>query len=749
MSIDMKQFHQTFFEESFEGLDVMENNLLGLEVGAADEDAINEIFRAAHSIKGGSGTFGFTDIASFTHILETLLDQMRDGTRDVTQDAVDALLQSVDCVREMLGAARDEIDVNSDAIIEVRNLLQSILDSDGADSGSNESTSVEDKDQIAEKESFGWTISFTPHVGLLATGNDPARMFRVLAELGELEIVADVSKIPSDDEFHPEDIYISWKIDLKGDVSRNEVVDVFEWVDEDCDLEITELCALDATDKVNDSAEKTEVNTTAESQEVSKNAGAEEKREGDDRRQGDRRQGDRRQSDRRASKQSNSESASIRVGIDKVDDIINLVGELVITQSMLGQVGSELEGDNQSYSDVSRIERLREGLAQLERNTRELQESVMRVRMLPISFVFSRFPRMIHDLSAKMDKQIELVISGEHTELDKTIMEKIGDPLVHLVRNSIDHGIESPQERVAAGKPEVGTVSLNAYHQGGNIVVEIRDDGKGLDRDKILEKARERGLIQEGDAIADEKIYDLIFQPGFSTAEVVSDVSGRGVGMDVVRRNIRDLGGNVEIKSEVGVGTTMLIRLPLTLAILDGQLVSVSIQTYVIPLTSIIESIQIKDNQIKTVAGQSHVYLLRDEYIPIIRLCDVFDIAGGVTDLDGGLMVVVEGDGQKAGLVVDDLLAQQQVVIKSLETNFKKVDGLSGATILGDGTVAMILDIGGLIAYSKSSDRATPRSRMNKPERVIQNTEDSQPQKDEIAIAQANKEISNECNTVH
>lgn len=735
MSIDMKQFHQTFFDESFEGLDIMETGLLGLEVGAADEDVVNSIFRAAHSIKGGSGTFGFTDIASFTHVLETLLDEMRDGSRDVTQEAVDGLLESVDCLREMLGAASDEADVDKEAVSKVQQKLEAILNADSPASGGSAVEVVTSDTPADSANTCGWSIHFTPHLGMLATGNDPARMFRVLEELGDLSVVADVSALPTYDEFHAEDIHISWQLTLTGDASREQVADVFEWVDDECDLEITEL-----------SAPKSVPEALTPEKSLAAAAPVEEER----RKSGDRRQGeDRRQGDRRSAKQSGSESASIRVSIDKVDDIINLVGELVITQSMLGQVGAELEAEEQGYRDTIRIERLREGLAQLERNTRELQESVMRVRMLPISFVFSRFPRMVHDLSSKMDKQIELIIAGEHTELDKTIMEKIGDPLVHLVRNSIDHGIETPQERIAAGKPETGTVSLNAYHQGGNIVVEIRDDGKGLDREKILAKACERGLIQEDESVPDEKVYDLIFQPGFSTADVVSDVSGRGVGMDVVRRNIRDLGGNVEIQSEVGAGTTMLIRLPLTLAILDGQLVSVGQQTYVVPLTSIIESLQIRNDQIKTVAGQAHVYLLRDEYIPIIRLCDVFDTPARTIDLDGGLMVVVEGGGHKAGLVVDDLLAQQQVVIKSLETNFKRVDGLSGATILGDGTVAMILDISGLISYSKSMDPVLIRSRKNDNEEIIQQITDSHQQENEMVMMQMNEETANERNRVH
>ena len=381
------------------------------------------------------------------------------------------------------------------------------------------------------------------------------------------------------------------------------------------------------------------------------------------------------------------------MGTDKVDSLINMVGELVITQSMLSQMGDEFSMD--------KLEDLREGLAQLERNTRELQESVMRIRMLPISFSFQRFPRLVHDLSQKMDKKIELKMTGEQTELDKTVMEKIGDPLVHLVRNSLDHGIESPEVRVAAGKSEVGTINLNAYHQGGFIIIEIIDDGAGLPKDKLLAKAIEKGLVSPNDNLPDEKIYDLIFHPGFSTADQVTDVSGRGVGMDVVRKNIKELGGNVDVTTEQGKGTKFTIRLPLTLAILDGQLIRVGSETYIIPLVSIIESLEIQTENVNSIAGTTEVYKMRDEYIPLVRLYEVFDVQPETTRLQDCLLVVVEGDGGKAGILVDDLLSQQQVVIKSLETNYKRLEGISGATILGDGTVALILDVFGLLSLAK------------------------------------------------
>lgn len=679
MSIDMRQFHQTFFEESFEGLDIMENELLNLDVGAADNEVINTIFRAAHSIKGGSGTFGFTAVAEFTHILETLLDEMRDGSREVTQETVTALLESVDCVRDMLYAVKNDTNLDVQKITSVRQQLETIMNS-------HETTIAPDVRASAGSDSTvpGWKIHFKPHPDMLRTGNDPVRMLRALGELGELDVVLDTSDLPVFDEMSPENSYLAWRITLHGNASKKDIDEIFEWVEDECDLDIKPLSPASAS--TNGEAQANIVSSPVYSK-PAEAAIADSQ-------------------DKKAARRAGNETASIRVDINKVDEIINLVGELVITQSMLGQLGEDIE--DMLAIDATRVEKMREGLAQLERNTRELQESVMRIRMLPISFVFSRMPRLVHDLSSKLNKQVELVISGEQTELDKTVMEKIGDPMVHLVRNALDHGIETPEIRRAAGKPESGTMHLNAYHQGGNIVIEISDDGAGLNRDKILKKAIERGLVTEGENITDERINDMIFHPGFSTAEQVSDVSGRGVGMDVVRKNIKALGGNVEVKSVPGSGTTFKIRLPLTLAILDGQLVKVGQETYIVPLISIIESLQVKPEQVNAVAGRAELYRLRDEYIPVIRAHRCFGIKGDTDDLAGRLMVVVEGDGQRAGIIVDDLLAQQQVVIKSLETNYRRVKGISGATILGDGTVALIADIPGLISMFRNGSPTDP-----------------------------------------
>ena len=680
MVIDMAQFHQVFFEESIEGLDVMESGLLNMDPGTVDPEEINAIFRAAHSIKGGSGTFGFSEIASFTHVMETLLDEMRDGRRAVTAQAVEALLRSVDVLREMLKSVSVGDEFDADEVRSQQNELEAILRNQAAVDPQQETTTA----AVDDVTPSGWHIVFRPHSHMMRTGNDPLRIIRELAELGDTEVKGDASLVPRFAEFDPEECFLSWEITLHGEVDRSAVADVFDWVEDDCDLSVAPIYPEAATE-AQPQAAPLAVQPVA----------AAPVPEQDERRKGDRRNDDRRAPvDRRQGDRRNGPAAggssSIRVDINKIDGLINMVGELVITQSMLSLLGEDFGMD--------RVERLQDGLAQLERHTRELQESVMQIRMLPISFTFSRFPRLVHDLSTKMGKKIELKMSGEHTEVDKTVIEKIGDPLVHLVRNSLDHGIEMPEVRKAAGKPETGTVHLNAAHRGGNIIIEIRDDGKGLDRDRIASKAVERGLIPEDHNLSDQQIYELIFQPGFSTADQVSDVSGRGVGMDVVRRNINELGGNIEIESELGEGSAIIIRLPLTLAILDGQTISVGDETYIVPLVSIIESIQPKREMINLVAGRGETFKLRNEYLPIVRLHEIFGIDSvNASELVDGLLVVVEGDGKRCGLFVDDLIGQQQVVIKSLEANYRRVDGISGATILGDGSVALILDIPGII----------------------------------------------------
>ncbi len=686
MSIDMAQFHQVFFEESFEGLDAMESGLLNLDMGDVDDEVINTIFRAAHSIKGGSGTFGFTAVSDFTHVMETLLDEMRDGRRQVTQAAVNVLLGSVDCLREMLTAIQDDSDIDVETVSEHQQALEKELAQGGGASAQPVEVAAEVVEESVDPgESPGWEIAFSPHLGMLRTGNDPVRIFRELSELGDLEVTVDFRGMPSLNEIEPEDCHLSWKLILKGDVQESEINDIFDWVEDECDMAISplrdengdyiEAQAIDVEPVVEAVKQQpTPVAAKADAPtDVNKTTKPTVKSD--------------------SKSKDNKSSGSIRVDTSKIDTLINMVGELVITQSMLSLVGEHFE--------INKLDQLKNGLSQLERHTRELQESVMNIRMLPISFVFSRFPRLVHDLSTKLGKKIDLKLVGEQTEVDKTVVELLSDPLVHLVRNSLDHGIEMPAERLAAGKPENGTVILEAYHRGGNIVIEVVDDGKGLDKEKLRAKAIEKGLIEEDAILTDKQTYELIFMPGFSTAEQLTDVSGRGVGMDVVRRNIQTLGGNIEIISELGKGSTISIHLPLTLAILDGQSIAVGDERFIVPLGSIIESLNITDDQVNKVAGKGETFLLRDEYLPIVRMHEIFQVESAQrTNLMDGLVVVVEGQGVRCGLFVDDLLGQQQVVIKSLEANYRKVEGVSGATILGDGSVALILDIPGLVRLS-------------------------------------------------
>ena len=699
MSSDMSEFHATFFEESGEAVQAMETGLLELDLSAPDSEVINTIFRGAHSMKGGAGMFGFTALAEFTHTVETLLDEVREGTRQLNESSRDLLLRAVDCCREMLAALEDGETIQEASWKPVKTEFDALLAGEATVSEGNqdsvEQSPVSGTANETDSSASGakvWHILFRPLPSLLRTGNEPVRIFRELAELGEFSAEVDSHGVPDLDTLDPEVCYLCWNIRLVS-VAPKEAIDAcFDWVLDECELVIEEVGAEKVGEEPGseDSAKTLTPPAQEKSPEPVANSAPPPSPAA----------GASTGAVKKAA--SSNESSSIRVGIDKVDALINLVGELVITQSMLSRFGEGF--------DFSLLDDLRNGLAQLERNTRELQESVMQIRMLPIKFSFSRFPRLVRDLCQKLDKKVNLVMLGEQTELDKTVLEKIGDPLVHIVRNSLDHGIESPEARRAAGKDETGTLTLNAYHAGGNIVIEVKDDGAGINRDKILSKAIEQGLISETDELSDDEINNLIFHPGLSTAKEVSDVSGRGVGMDVVRRNIMDLGGTVDIQSKHGTGSTLTIRLPLTLAILDGQLVTVNDNIYIIPLVSIIESIQCDAQLVNNLAEDVELYRVRDEYIPVLRLREAFGLSGNRSDLTEGLLVVVEADGNRIGLFVDDLMGQQQVVIKSLETNFRQVQGLSGATILGDGTVALILDIPGLMRIFQEKTKNTVRT---------------------------------------
>jgi len=670
MALDLAQFHDAFFDESYEALDTMEAALLKLNVGAPEPEIINTIFRVAHSIKGGSATFGFAEVASFTHTCETLLDELRGNRMQVTRPITDLLLKSVDIMREMLRAVQHKSPIDAQRVADLQFDLELAIVQNKAPAAAATLPAREPVAAVKAEEParaatvHRWRIQFRPYPQLFAHGNDPLRMLRELADLGDLQVTVTTKNVPALCDLDPESCYLSWELTVDTDATREVIDQVFDWAEGDCELQIRDENVGAAAP----SSKPALVAVESKAPDAAPRAVVAEE----------------------PTKQSLGDGSSIRVSTEKIDELMNTVGELVITQSMLTQLGTKLTGGV--------ADQIRAGLAQLERNVRELQESVMRVRMLPISFVFSRFPRMVRDLSGRLGKQVELKVTGDQTELDKTVLEKIGDPLVHLVRNSVDHGIEMPAVRAAAGKPAVGVVSLEAYHKGGNIVVEVCDDGGGLQRDRILAKALERGLVAAHEtSLTDEQIYDLIFMAGFSTADQATDISGRGVGMDVVRRNIKELGGSIEVRSTLGRGSRFIITLPLTLAIVDGQSVSVGAETYIVPLVTIIESLQLQPGGVNRVGGHQEVFWFRDGYVPIVRLHEVFGVKPRASELHHGLIMVVEGEGRRVGLFVDELLGQQQVVIKSLETNFRRVDGVSGATILGDGAVALILDVPGLI----------------------------------------------------
>ena len=637
--IDLKQFHATFFAESLGALDATEKELLRIEAGEGDADSTHAVFRAVHSIKGASGTFGFQDIARLAHALETLLDGVRDGRTAIESRLIDSLLRAVDCLRDAVVAARDAAEAPAARI----DALIAELETFGAGS----SGAVGDKPAPpAAAAARELKIHFRPHVGLLRTGNDPLRLLRVLADMGTLSVELHRSGLPDLPDMDPETSYLAWDLKLTTAASTAEVEEVFAWVADDCELTIEEPLP-----------EAVAVVMT---------------RAGD---------ADARRSD--------NHQATLHVSAEKVDNLMNLVGELVITLTILKRLGDEVTGAVAAP--------LQSALAQLERDTRELQHSVMSIRMLPASFAFNRFARLVRDIAKQLGKQVQLQVSGEEAELDKTVIERLIDPLTHLVRNSLDHGIESPDARAAAGKPAFGTIYLHAEHKGGNIVIQVRDDGRGLDRERIRAKAVEMGLVTATEELAAHEIDQLIFLPGFSTAEHVSDVSGRGVGMDVVYKNVNALGGRIDIDSQPGQGTCFTLRLPLTLAIVDGMSVALGGETYILPLTFIVESMQPRAESIRAIAGQARLVDVRGDYVPLVELGNLLGGAANAPVADAGILVLLEAEGRRVALKVDSLLGQDQVVIKSLEANYRKVPYVSGATIMGDGRVALILDANAIV----------------------------------------------------
>lgn len=664
MSMDISDFYQTFFDEADELLADMEQHLLDLVPEAPDSEQLNAIFRAAHSIKGGAGTFGFTILQETTHLMENLLDEARRGEMQLNTDIINLFLETKDIMQEQLDAYKSSQEPDAASFEYICNALRQLaLEAKGevpaAAAGGAKLTVVDNVQAVAD----------AAPVAAPAAAND-GKLRIVLSRLKESEVnlledelknLATLSDVVKGAD--------TLSATLEGGVSEDDLVAVLCFV-----IEPDQISFADAPAPAAAISETAPAAPAPVAQPVA--AAPATPREQPAARQ------------ERAEKPARaSESTSIRVAVEKVDQLINLVGELVITQSMLAQRSNELDPVNHGDLITS--------MGQLQRNARDLQESVMSIRMMPMEYVFSRFPRLVRDLASKLNKQIELTLLGSSTELDKSLIERIIDPLTHLVRNSLDHGIELPDNRVAAGKSPVGNLTLSAEHQGGNICIEVIDDGAGLNRERILAKAMSQGMAVN-ENMTDEEVGMLIFAPGFSTAEQVTDVSGRGVGMDVVKRNIQEMGGHVEIQSKQGAGTTIRILLPLTLAILDGMSVKVADEVFILPLNAVMESLQPREEDLHPLAGGERVLEVRGEYLPLVELWKVFDVDGAKTEATKGIVVILQSAGRRYALLVDQLIGQHQVVVKNLESNYRKVPGISAATILGDGSVALIVDVSAL-----------------------------------------------------
>lgn len=657
MSMDISDFYQTFFDEADELLADMEQHLLGLDPQEPDSEQLNAIFRAAHSIKGGAGTFGFTVLQETTHILENILDGARRGEMQLSTDIINLFLETKDIMQEQLDAYKTAQEPNAESFNYICEALRQLaLEAKGL--------------PVAAP-----VVAVAP-VAQSAPASSGLRVKLVALKEKEVDLMLEeLSNLGSLSNVVKGSDFLEASID---GVSKDDIVAVLCFVIEEAQIRFPDADATPVAEVAEavPVAAPAPVAETAPVQSASVSELPVAKREGK----------------RAAAPAKSSESSSIRVAVEKVDQLINLVGELVITQSMLAQRSGEL--DPVAHGD------LLNSMGQLERNARDLQESVMSIRMMPMEYVFSRFPRLVRDLASKLGKEVELTLLGSSTELDKSLIERIIDPLTHLVRNSLDHGIEAPEKRLAAGKVATGNLTLSAEHQGGNICIEVSDDGAGLNRERILAKALSSGLpVSEN--MSDEEVGMLIFAPGFSTAEQVTDVSGRGVGMDVVKRNIQEMGGHVEIASKQGKGTTIRILLPLTLAILDGMSVRVADEVFILPLNAVMESLQPRSEELKPLAGGECVLEVRGEYLPLVELWNVFDVQGAKTEATQGIVVILQSAGKRYALLVDQLIGQHQVVVKNLESNYRKVPGISAATILGDGSVALIVDVSALQSLNR------------------------------------------------
>ncbi len=650
----MDAIRQTYFQECEELLQALEEGLLAIECGDANSETINGVFRAVHSIKGGAGAFGFDAMVAFAHIYETALDHLRDGSLAASPHVTRILLRAADMLSDHVSAARSNQHLSRDSDRDITQELESLY---AASNTVRPNDPINMPDQASPIS--GWSIHFRPHSALYAKGNDPFFLLRELAGLGPIDVTAHLGALPEFDLLDPEDSHLSWTIQLPRPVREEDVREIFEFAEDDCDLTLTPQHQKNTDLPLLQDAEQSDTPLAP-----------------------------------RKDAAETTVKPTIRVDLDKVDRLVNLVGELVITQAMLSQRMHECK--------IPRTSSVASGLDELDHLLRELQESVMAIRTQPVKSVFQRMPRLVRELADQTGKQVHLTLEGENTEVDKTVIERLGEPLTHMIRNAIDHGLETPEERRAAGKPPEGQLTLAAEHRSGRILIEISDDGRGIDRARVREKAIERKLISPNASLSDEETDNLIFLPGFSTAKEISNISGRGVGMDVVRRNIVDLGGRIIITSHPGKGSTFSLTLPLTLAVLDGMVVAVGDQTFVLPLTHIVESLKPRREDIHPFGARRQLLNVRGAYVPLIHTGNLLG-ARDATDANNGVVILVESQGTgRLALLVDSIIGQSQVVIKSFENNYQHIEGIAAATILGDGRVALILDVDGLVSYCRA-----------------------------------------------
>lgn len=687
---DSDEFISIFLSEANEIVEGLENDLVLLEDNKSDEDLLNKIFRSAHTLKSSAGTVGFTTMSELNHVAENLLEKVRSGKLDVTPQMITVLLEFLDTVKLMLQNIVDGVG-EADGVTNIESLkakIKAIAEGNDINTVSvekkEEAPKTEEKPKEESKASssnnmFHIEMIFKPSI--FDNGIDPLMFLNDLKAIGTVSnLKIDISNVPAISDLEdPYACYTQFSLDIETASTIEQVQNIFLFVIDDNDINITE--------KVEEKVEETKaVEEKAEEK-------AEEKHEEDKKEEAH----DDKAKENKAAPASKPTGtkvqapSTVRVDIRKLDSLMNLIGELVIAQSRIMQLTQNLDIDNG----------LKEAVSSMDRTSRQIQEEVMNIRMMPIGPIFTQFHRYVRDLNLELNKEVKLVLKGETTEIDKNMLEQLSDPLKHIIRNSMDHGIEkTKEERIARGKPEFGTITMSAAHQEGHVVIEVSDDGNGLNKEKIFNKAVEKGLLSKDGNYSDAEIYRTIFSPGLSTAEKVTDISGRGVGMDVVRANVEKMKGKIEIKSAEGVGSTFIIKLPLTLAIIEGITFAIGEQIYVMPLISIIEQIKIKSDQVKPFEGKGEMIKIRDEYLPLIRLHKVFEIDTQVNEIDDGIVVVVEAGYRKCAIFVDELLDQQQVVIKSLDSAFSKHAGIAGGTILGDGRIALIIDIQGLVNIS-------------------------------------------------